>query len=113
MGISDELNSLRIQRDAAIKACRVARAALHVWHGDPGWPQYQESLEMKTINAAIAIADGGLDARVIAELLSACKQALFALGPYEDVDLPNGYCVKGIITNMRAAITATEGSNHE
>lgn len=41
-------------------------------------------------------------------LLMACKQALSALEPYEDTDLPGGYCVTAIVGNMRAAIAAAE-----
>lgn len=35
------------------KALMMAHESIHIWHGDVAWPQYQQSPEMKAINAAL------------------------------------------------------------
>lgn len=40
-------------------ALLIAKGTIHAMHGDVAWPEYQHSLEMKAINAALKKPDDG------------------------------------------------------
>lgn len=65
-----------------------------------------------TIYSAPLTADTLCTARLIQaapSLRSACKAALEDLEPFEDIDLPNGYAVKGTCILLRNALAQAAG----
>jgi len=55
---SDTIDQLRAENKELLEALKIAFGTIRAWHGEIAWDLYQDSPEMKIINAAIAKCEG-------------------------------------------------------